>query len=76
MGSMSDQEKLRVLLAYWVEHNLEHAQEFREWAQRAKECGSEAAASKLECAAEDMKVLNDKLQTALDLLGGPQEHAH
>jgi len=71
---MNDLEKLRVLLVHWVEHNLEHAQEFRQWARRAEESGSEEAASKLEAAAQEMKVLNNSLQTALDLLGGPLEH--
>ena len=73
---MNDLEKLRVLLIRWMEHNLEHAQEFRQWARRAEESGSEDAASKLEAAAQGMKALNNSLQTALDLLGGPIEHDH
>ena len=70
---MNNREKLRVLLAHWVNHNLEHAQEFRLWARRAEEFGSGAAASKLEAAAQEMKVLNSSLQSALELLGGPIE---
>jgi len=73
---MNDLEKLRVLLVHWVEHNLEHAREFRQWARRAEESGSEEAASKLEAAAQEMKVLNNSLQAALELLGGPLEHDH
>lgn len=73
---MYDLEKLRVLLVRWIDHNLEHAQEFRQWARRAEESGSEEAASKLEAAAQEMKVLNNSLQAALDLLGGPIEHDH
>jgi hypothetical protein len=65
---MSDQEKLRILLAYWIEHNLDHAQEFRQWAQRAEAFGSKEAASKLEAAAQEMTAMNDSLRTALDLL--------
>jgi hypothetical protein len=65
---MSDQEKLRILLAYWIEHNLDHAQEFRQWAQRAEAFGSKEAASKLEAAAQEMTAVNDSLRTALDLL--------
>ena len=68
MGSMSDQEKLRILLAYWIEHNLDHAQEFRQWAQRAEAFGSKEAAEKLEAAAQEMTAMNDSLRTALDLL--------
>lgn len=32
---MDDAEKLKVLLPHWIEHNVEHATEFREWAARA-----------------------------------------
>jgi hypothetical protein len=65
---MSDQEKLRILLAYWIEHNLDHAREFRQWAQRAEAFGSKEVASKLEAAAQEMTAVNDSLRTALDLL--------
>ena len=70
---MNDREKLRVLLSRWVNHNLEHAQEFRRWARRAEEFGSDGVASKLEAAAQEMKVLNGSLQSALELLGGLKE---
>jgi hypothetical protein len=73
LRSMNDREKLRLLLAHWVNHNLEHAQEFRRWARRAEEFGSDGAASKLEAAAQEMKVLNNSLQAALELLGGAVE---
>jgi hypothetical protein len=32
---MDEIEKLRVLLPHWIEHNGEHAGEFREYAGRA-----------------------------------------
>jgi hypothetical protein len=35
MGAVTDLEKLRVLLPHWIEHNAEHAAEFRQWAERA-----------------------------------------
>lgn len=73
---MNNREKLRVLLAHWVNHNQEHAQEFQLWARRAEEFGSGGAALKLEAAAQEMKVLNSSLQSALDLLGGPIEEDH
>ena len=35
-AAMSDiRERLRVLLDYWIEHNREHEQEFREWADKS-----------------------------------------
>ncbi len=31
-----DAAKLKILLSHWVEHNEEHAEEFTEWALKAK----------------------------------------
>lgn len=68
---MDEATKLRMLLPHWIEHNGEHAQEFREYAARAAEVENEllAAASALEEA-------NDRLSAALDKLGGPLAHQH
>ncbi len=79
LRSMKDQDKLRVLLAHWVEHNREHAEQFRQWAGRAgklESLESEEAASKLEAAVQEMKVVNDCLLSALDIIGGPLERHH
>lgn len=73
---MKDQDKLRLLLAHWVEHNREHAEQFRRWAGRAGKLQSEEAASKLEAAVQEMKVVNDCLLSALDIIGGPLERHH
>ncbi len=70
---MRDQDKLRVMLVFWMGHNLEHAEEFRKWAQRAEAFGEKGVASKLEAAAEEMILPNSSLQSALDILGGPLE---
>ena len=37
----SDVEKLRILLPHWIEHNQEHAAEFRSWADRATDAAQE-----------------------------------
>jgi hypothetical protein len=66
---MDTKEKLRILLQYWMEHNVQHAQEFREWARRAEAFGSAAGASELEAAAREMTRLNGHLKTVLDELG-------
>lgn len=68
---MKDQDKLRVMLAFWMGHNLEHAEEFRKWAQRAEAFGEKEVASKLEAAAQEIIFPNNNLQSALDILGGP-----
>ncbi|MBW2333381.1 MAG: hypothetical protein JRF08_08165 [Deltaproteobacteria bacterium] len=38
---MSDieREKFRILLNYWVRHNREHGEDFKKWANKAKEIG-------------------------------------
>ncbi len=60
---MNETEKLRVLIPHWIEHNDEHADEFREWAARAG-----AAQADLEAAANALKAVNRHLQAALEKL--------
>jgi hypothetical protein len=77
MKPMNEQEKLRVLLGHWAAHNREHAQEFRRWAQRAGQFGSGDAASELKSAVQEMELLNNSLQTALEMLRAPLgDHHH
>jgi hypothetical protein len=65
MGTVTDLEKLRVLLPHWVEHNAEHAAEFRQWAERAGEAGEDIRA-----AAEALEQANRVLIAAQQKLGG------
>ena len=54
------QEKLNILLDYWIEHNSEHEQEFRDWADKVAFLSSEVAlqlqeaATKLAAASADL----------------------
>jgi hypothetical protein len=68
---MKEIEKLRVLLPHWIEHNGEHAGEFREWGER----GGEARDALLD-AARLLDEANARLQEALEQLGGPLAHHH
>ncbi len=70
---MDDIEKLRLLIPHWIEHNLEHAEEFRRWADQA---GS--AAADIKAAAEALLQANRSLEAALKkLVGGiPQGEHH
>ena len=69
---MSETDKLRVLLPHWIEHNGEHAWEFREWAERGGAAGDALAA-----AAGLIEEANVQLEAALDQLGGPlEQHRH
>jgi len=58
-------------LPHWIEHNAEHAAEFRRWA----ELGGEAAAD-INAAAAQMEAANEALANALEKLGGPAGHSH
>lgn len=66
-----DLAKLRVLLPHWIEHNREHAANFREWAGRAREGGREDAAAEIGRAAEQMEEANRALERALQALQAP-----
>ncbi|MBM4464148.1 MAG: hypothetical protein FJ014_01035 [Chloroflexi bacterium] len=66
---MKEIEKLRILLPHWIEHNAEHAAEFREWAERARVAGHEGPASDIALAAEEMGWVNEQLAAALEKLG-------
>lgn len=62
---MEEVEKLRVLIPHWIEHNGEHAEEFRRWAGR----GGVARADLL-AAAEMLEQANECLRAALEKLEG------
>ena len=63
---MTDQDKLRIMLGHWIEHNREHAAEFLRWVDRAG-----VAAADLQAAAEGMEESSRRLAQALERLGGP-----
>ena len=67
---MNELEKLRVLIPHWIEHNNEHAEELRRWAELAEHAAPEIIAS-----AETMVQVNAFLKKALEKLGG-RLHAH
>ncbi len=66
MATMTEREKLRLLLPHWIEHNAEHAAEFRRWAAQAGE-----AAADIEAAAARMEAANEALAAALKRLESP-----
>jgi predicted metallo-beta-lactamase superfamily hydrolase len=59
-----DTAKLRVLLPHWIEHNSEHAAEFRSWAEKAG-----AAGAHIQEAASLLENVNRALEAALKQLG-------
>jgi len=69
MGN-DERAKLRTLLNYWLEHNKEHSQEFREWAQKAKVFGEAEAGKEMLRAAQAMDKASEILSQALRRLEG------
>jgi len=61
------QEKLQVLLDYWIEHNSEHEKEFRDWANKVGSLSNEAA-EQLREAAANMAVASNELVKAKQAL--------
>ena len=64
---MSDEEttKLRTLLNYWIKHNREHSQEFREWADKVKAPGASKARKDMLQAVREMDKASECLLRAL-----------
>ena len=63
---VSDEKaKLRTLLNYWIKHNKEHSQEFREWAGKVKGSGEDETYDELLQAAREMDKASESLLQAL-----------
>ncbi len=67
-----ERDKLRTLLSYWIEHNKEHSQEFREWVSKAKAFGEPEAGENMLQAAQEMDKASEILSQALSRLGGKE----
>jgi rubrerythrin len=61
------EEKLKILLDYWIEHNSEHEKEFRDWADKAASSSTEVA-QQLQEAATKMAAVSDELTKAKQAL--------
>ena len=66
------QEKLRILLDYWIEHNSEHEKEFRDWADKVVSLSTEVAQQLREAAAK-MAAANSGLMKAKQALPRSKE---
>ena len=72
MTTMDERAKLRALLNYWIEHNKEHSQEFREWVNKAKVLGEAEAGEDMLQAAQEMDKASEILSRALRRLEGKE----
>jgi hypothetical protein len=61
------QEKLHILLDYWIEHNSEHEKEFRDWADKVASLSTEVAQQLREAAAR-MAAASEELMKAKQAL--------
>jgi len=61
-----DAAKLEILLSHWIEHNEEHAEEFTEWALKAKANGNGGVYDHMMKAVQQMKGANKSLLAALE----------
>jgi len=60
-------EKLRILLDYWIEHNSEHEEEFRDWADKVGSASAEVV-QRLQKAATQMAAVSSELTKAKQAL--------
>jgi len=66
------QEKLQVLLDYWIEHNSEHEKEFRDWADKVGSLSTDVAQNLKEAAA-NMAAASTELMKAKQALPESKE---
>ena len=59
--SNDERKKLVTLLDYWIEHNVEHGQEFREWAEKAESFGEPEVSEEIKRAADAMDAATGQL---------------
>jgi hypothetical protein len=65
-------QKLTTLLEYWIKHNEEHGEEFKEWADKANALEATDIRGELMQACEEMGRVNALLLRALEKLDGRQ----
>ena len=68
--SNDDILKLQKLLAFWIEHNQEHSQEFKDWADKARALGESEVAEEILQAAQAMDQASGLLSQSLKRLKG------
>ena len=66
------QEKLQILLDYWIKHNSEHEKEFRDWADKVVSLSTEVA-QQLREAATKMAAASNELMKAKQALPKSKE---
>jgi hypothetical protein len=65
---MNELEKLKHLLHHWKEHNDEHAETYRQWAEKASALGNEELSKILAALCNEAKKLNGLFEEAMKLI--------
>ena len=65
----TEEEKLKIRIEHWIEHNAEHAEEFRALAAAVRTGPNSAVSAGLLQAAEELGNANKRLQEALKKIG-------
>jgi len=66
--SSDEKAKLKTLLNYWIEHNQEHSEEFKEWAGKARQMGEGKVADEILQAVGNMDKVTEILSRTLKRL--------
>ena len=67
---MSDKDKLTKLLEHWVGHNDDHANNYRQWAEKATAMGLSSAAGLISEAADLTDAISEKFRQAKKSIDG------
>lgn len=62
---MDQKKKLLIVIEHWVEHNENHMDEYKRWAQTAGELGLNSVKAEIEGAMEKISQSNEHLKRAL-----------
>ncbi len=65
---MNEFKKLKILLRHWIEHNDEHAEEYKNWAKKAMVLGNEEVSKILEMLYQETSKLNRLIEKAIEIL--------
>ncbi len=65
-----DRDNLKTLLKYWIAHNQDHSEEFREWAEKAKVMGEKEVALEIQQAVKQMNKATVLFTQSLKKLAG------
>lgn len=70
---MDDLERLKVMMEHWLEHNREHVQAYKEWAEKAKAIGRKDIATVLSNISLESERIENLFMEALSLVKGKEQ---